>query len=148
LLITTIALLSYALIFGNWQDYLQQFFQRPFVHLISLDFCLMCLIFPITSGASQMCKFIFYLSFQLNTKHEINEPQRREEREGKRLNRFFGLVAYIFAKLGCSQLLLYLMMIWRVEDSRINVFFGQLLFSRYLVHYYICVCVHHYQKLL
>ncbi len=49
-----------------------------------------------------MCKFIFYLSFQLNTKHEINEPQRREEREGKRFNRFFGLVAYIFAKLGCS----------------------------------------------
>jgi hypothetical protein len=24
-----------------------------------------------------MCKFIFYLSFQLNTKHKINEPRRR-----------------------------------------------------------------------
>ncbi|WP_225896337.1 hypothetical protein [Amazonocrinis nigriterrae] len=49
LLVVTIVLLSYAVIAGNWQDYIQQFYQRPFVHLISLDFCLMCLIFPITS---------------------------------------------------------------------------------------------------
>ncbi len=49
LLVATIALLIYAIIFGNWEDYIQQFFQRPFVHLISLDFLLMGLIFPITS---------------------------------------------------------------------------------------------------
>jgi hypothetical protein len=49
LLVATVALLSYAIIAGNWEDYIQQFLHRPFVHLISLDFCLMCLIFPITS---------------------------------------------------------------------------------------------------
>ncbi|MDZ8105269.1 MAG: DUF2834 domain-containing protein [Nostoc sp. DedQUE12a] len=49
LLLITIVLLSYAAIAGNWEDYTQQFFHRAFVHLISLDFCLMCLIFPITS---------------------------------------------------------------------------------------------------
>jgi hypothetical protein len=49
LLVATIALLSYAVLAGNWEDYTQQFLHRPFVHLISLDFSLMCLIFPITS---------------------------------------------------------------------------------------------------
>lgn len=49
LLVATIALLSYAVIVGDWEDYIQQFLDKPFVHLISLDFCLMCLIFPITS---------------------------------------------------------------------------------------------------
>jgi hypothetical protein len=49
LLVVTVALLSYAVIAGNWNDYVQEFWHRPFVHLISLDFCLMCLIFPITS---------------------------------------------------------------------------------------------------
>ncbi|MFN6485131.1 MULTISPECIES: hypothetical protein [unclassified Nostoc] len=49
LLVTTIILLSYAVLAGNWEDYTQQFFHRSFVHLISLDFCLMCLIFPVTS---------------------------------------------------------------------------------------------------
>jgi hypothetical protein len=34
---------------GDWQDYVRQFQTRHFVHLISIDFCLMCLIFPITS---------------------------------------------------------------------------------------------------
>lgn len=45
----TIGLLTYAGIAGDWQDYIQQFFSRPFVHLISLDFCLMCLVFPLSS---------------------------------------------------------------------------------------------------
>ncbi|QIR36963.1 DUF2834 domain-containing protein [Tolypothrix sp. PCC 7910] len=49
LLLGTIALLAYAAILGNWEDYIQQFFTEPFVHLISLDFCLMCLVFPLTS---------------------------------------------------------------------------------------------------
>ncbi|MBD2448436.1 DUF2834 domain-containing protein [Nostoc sp. FACHB-152] len=49
LLVANVALLSYAIITGNWTDYIQQFLQRLFVHLISLDFLLMCLIFPITS---------------------------------------------------------------------------------------------------
>jgi hypothetical protein len=49
LLVATIGLLGYAVIAGNWEDYIQQFSHKPFVHLISLDFCLMCLIFPISS---------------------------------------------------------------------------------------------------
>lgn len=49
LLISAIALIVYAIIAGDWQDYVQQFQARRFVHLISLDFCCMCLIFPITS---------------------------------------------------------------------------------------------------
>ncbi len=49
LFLATIALLVYAVIAGDWQDYVQQFQTRHFVHLISLDFCLMCLVFPIAS---------------------------------------------------------------------------------------------------
>lgn len=49
LLVLTILLIAYAVIFGDWHDYVTQFQTENFVHLISLDFCLMCLIFPITS---------------------------------------------------------------------------------------------------
>ncbi|MBD0343813.1 MAG: DUF2834 domain-containing protein [Coleofasciculus sp. Co-bin14] len=49
LLVSTIGFLAYAAIAGDWGDYVQQFQTRHFVHLISLDFCLMCLIFPLTS---------------------------------------------------------------------------------------------------
>jgi hypothetical protein len=49
LLLSTIGLFVYAAIAGDWGDYVQQFQTRHFVHLISLDFCLMCLIFPLTS---------------------------------------------------------------------------------------------------
>ena len=49
LLVITIGLLSYAILAGDWGDYIQQFQTRPFVHLISLDFCFMCLVFPLTS---------------------------------------------------------------------------------------------------
>lgn len=45
----TTMLLAYAWIAGDWQDYVQQFQSRAFVHLISLDFCCMHLIFPITT---------------------------------------------------------------------------------------------------
>jgi len=49
LLVSTIALFAYAIIAGDWADYFQQFQTKPFVQLISIDFCLMCLIFPLTS---------------------------------------------------------------------------------------------------
>jgi hypothetical protein len=49
LLLITLALVAYALIWGDWEDYVQQFWTQPFVHLISLDFCLMALIFPIST---------------------------------------------------------------------------------------------------
>jgi hypothetical protein len=49
LLILTIGLLFYAVLAGDWEDYIRQFQTIHFVHLISIDFCLMCLIFSITS---------------------------------------------------------------------------------------------------
>lgn len=49
LLLSTIGLFIYAIVAGDWGDYIQQFQTRQFVHLITLDFCLMCLIFPLTS---------------------------------------------------------------------------------------------------
>ena len=49
LLLSTIALLAYAIIAGDWGDYIQEFQTIHFVHLISLDFCCMGLIFPLTS---------------------------------------------------------------------------------------------------
>ena len=49
LLLSTIGLLVYAILAGDWENYVQQFQTRHFVHLISLDFCCMCLIFPLTS---------------------------------------------------------------------------------------------------
>lgn len=49
LLLGTIGLLAYAILAGDWENYIQQFQSRHFVHLISLDFCCMCLIFPLTS---------------------------------------------------------------------------------------------------
>lgn len=49
LLLTTLALIAFAVIVGDWNDYVAQFHSYAFVHLISLDFCLMGLIFPLTS---------------------------------------------------------------------------------------------------
>lgn len=48
LLLLTILLL-YGMLFGSWTDYLQQFHDHAFVHLISLGFCGMALILPLTS---------------------------------------------------------------------------------------------------
>jgi hypothetical protein len=44
-----LALIAYALISGDWQEYQTQFHHHAFVHLITLDFCLMGLFFPLTS---------------------------------------------------------------------------------------------------
>lgn len=49
LLASALLLVIYAVIAGDWNDYVHQFQTRTFVHLISLDFCLMGLILPITS---------------------------------------------------------------------------------------------------
>jgi hypothetical protein len=47
--LTTAGLIAYALLVGDWGDFVHQWQTEPFVHLISLDFCLMCLVFPLTS---------------------------------------------------------------------------------------------------
>jgi len=49
LLVTTIGLFAYALIVGDWTDFVYQWHTVHFVHLISIDFCLMCLFFPIST---------------------------------------------------------------------------------------------------
>lgn len=49
LLLTTLTLIAIAIAVGNWSDYVRQFYSYAFVHLITLDFCLMGLIFPLTS---------------------------------------------------------------------------------------------------
>lgn len=46
--LTTIALVGYALLLGDWQDFIHQWRTVPFVHLISLDFCLMGILFPLS----------------------------------------------------------------------------------------------------
>jgi hypothetical protein len=42
----TIAWLCYGLTRGNWADFVQQWQTSRFIHVMSLDFCLLCLLFP------------------------------------------------------------------------------------------------------
>lgn len=41
-----IGLVSYGLTEGNWSDFVQQWQTSRFIHVMSLDFCLLCLVFP------------------------------------------------------------------------------------------------------
>lgn len=43
----TLALLTYGLAFGDWRDFVQQWQTDRFIHVMSLDFCLLCLLFPV-----------------------------------------------------------------------------------------------------
>ncbi|MEB3209926.1 MAG: hypothetical protein VKL39_01165, partial [Leptolyngbyaceae bacterium] len=49
LLMVTLFLIFYALLTGDWEEFIHQFQQRTFVHLITLDFILIGLVFPLTS---------------------------------------------------------------------------------------------------
>ena len=42
----TISLIASGLIFGNWADFLTQWQSDRTLHVMSLDFCLLCLLFP------------------------------------------------------------------------------------------------------
>ncbi|PSB18390.1 DUF2834 domain-containing protein [filamentous cyanobacterium CCP1] len=44
--IGAIALLTYGITQGDWADFVQQWQTSRFVHVMSLDFCLLCLLFP------------------------------------------------------------------------------------------------------
>lgn len=46
LTISTITLLAYALFFGDWAAFFQEFSTNRFIHGMSLAFCLFCLLFP------------------------------------------------------------------------------------------------------
>lgn len=48
--LVTAGLLAYAMLAGDWGDFIQQWHTNHFVHLISLDFCLMCILFPSILG--------------------------------------------------------------------------------------------------
>ncbi len=41
-----IALFSYGLTQGDWNDFIQQWYTSQFIHVMSLDFCLLSLLFP------------------------------------------------------------------------------------------------------
>ncbi|KJH72744.1 hypothetical protein [Aliterella atlantica] len=43
-------LVSYGLVNGNWGDFAQQWQTNRFIHVMSLDFCLLCLLFPALLG--------------------------------------------------------------------------------------------------
>jgi len=50
LTIGSVTLVSYGLLGADWGDYIQQFQTSRFIHVMSLDFCLLCLIFPALLG--------------------------------------------------------------------------------------------------
>lgn len=50
LAIGAVVLLSYGLFNGNWGDFIEQWQTSRFIHVMSLDFCLLCLLFPALLG--------------------------------------------------------------------------------------------------
>lgn len=50
LFISALVLVSYGLINGDWQDFIGQWQTNRFIHVMSLDFCLLCLLFPALLG--------------------------------------------------------------------------------------------------
>lgn len=48
--ITILVLLVWGLTQGNWSDFVNQWQTNQFVHVMSLDFCLLCLLFPAMLG--------------------------------------------------------------------------------------------------
>lgn len=47
LTILTVVLLTYGFSQGNWHDFVSQWQTNRFIHVMSLDFCLLCLFFPV-----------------------------------------------------------------------------------------------------
>jgi len=43
-------LLTYGITQGNWADFVQQWQTSRFIHVMSLDFCLLCLLIPALLG--------------------------------------------------------------------------------------------------
>lgn len=46
----TVILLGYGLTTGDWADFIDQWQTSRFIHVMSLDFCLLCLLFPALLG--------------------------------------------------------------------------------------------------
>lgn len=47
LAIATLSLLTYGFTQGNWADFATQWRTQRFIHVMSLDFCALCLLFPL-----------------------------------------------------------------------------------------------------
>lgn len=47
LTIATIGLLVWGISNGDWSDFIQQWHSSKFINVMSLDFCLLCLLFPV-----------------------------------------------------------------------------------------------------
>lgn len=50
LAIAAVGLLGYGLLYGDWSEFVTQWQTRRFIHVMSLDFCLLCLLFPTLLG--------------------------------------------------------------------------------------------------
>ena len=50
LTLATGVLLAGGLLYGNWSDFGQQWQTSRFIHVMSIDFCLLCLLFPALLG--------------------------------------------------------------------------------------------------
>lgn len=50
LTIGTVSLVAYGLTAGDWGNFIQQWRTSRFIHVMSLDFCLLCLLFPALLG--------------------------------------------------------------------------------------------------
>lgn len=50
LFISALILVSYGLVNGDWGDFIGQWQTSRFIHVMSLDFCLLCLLFPALLG--------------------------------------------------------------------------------------------------
>jgi hypothetical protein len=48
--IAAIGLVTYGVTQGDWQDFVSQWQTSRFIHVMSLDFCLLCLLFPTLLG--------------------------------------------------------------------------------------------------
>ncbi|MEX0267651.1 DUF2834 domain-containing protein [Leptolyngbyaceae cyanobacterium UHCC 1019] len=48
--IAAISLVTYGISQGDWQDFVAQWQTSRFIHVMSLDFCLLCLLFPALLG--------------------------------------------------------------------------------------------------
>lgn len=47
MLIATLVLFAYAIARGDWSDFVSQWQQSRFIHVMSLDFCMLSLLFPV-----------------------------------------------------------------------------------------------------
>lgn len=50
LMLGTLGLLSFGVLNGSWGDFIRQWQTSRFIHVMSLDFCLLCLLFPALLG--------------------------------------------------------------------------------------------------